>query len=1632
MNLTRFRSSFLRRSLSILILLVFISTAVCPPAAYAQLNGQASLGLSLPASILAPSEAFLPTVIKGLRVDPQNPLQFNFIVDTGDTGIKDEALKNESTKLIKYFLAALTTPDKDMWVNLSPTEKDRIIPEGLGSTEMGRDLLSQDYLLKQLTASLMYPESELGDRFWKNIYGRVKEQYGTTELPVNMLNKVWIVPDKALVCEHEEAAFVVEKHLKVMMEEEYLNSGTRYEVRGTEEKERSTYHLPRTTEIIKQILIPAIEHEVNTGRNFAQLRQIYNSMILATWYKRRLKESLLGQLYVDKNKTKGIDLQDKEAKYKIYNQYLEAFRKGAYDYIKEDYDPVAQEVVTRKYVSGGMAYDPAMVAIVTPEQLDQAQRAEMSVEDGKTWNVGGVYVENKENSDAASLTEEQEAKAASDENVRREVLKDEFYQRIKPAEDVYINAIVHQESIGVAKKFNLVSDTATKLVTIALMKPLQDRLNIYKNILLLQINPDSRDLKVYYPGAGFDFVGVLAATDGTEFHFVDKNPVNLDSGVSNEKIIYDQIKAIVKESEIEYIPSQGSDMDSAIFYFPLAGVDGRIRQRTVWLWNVDVSKGMPGLIQNGYDVFFSADPFPELFNKLSRLNVGGKAVMYLPLATTDLQQQFVDQLKEGVGQFRLRSFSQTDYMINIKSSILLLDKIGPPGDVGDKVDGAMLSADESTAKERDMRKFEEKIVRTKNLSMAFQAFSLIDLGIYGRTMKGESSPVIQLFIDLERQLKLSIEEIGGATPKAKYVLKDFGQKEGVHSIFMWRKLVYAKMIKIPHAVAAITEGSESAWLREFDKDTFFKDITVGADGRYEVDQFVDKVMMLANKLSSSGLFQKASNPELWDKIKKVQDTIQGTWEEYNVPDILTREHVILREDLEKEKAADTDAASLIELKEDEKKIAESLQILQNTATDVEKVINAHDIRGLMDRINTWYDQVAANAIEKISTLTDVEAKNQAYTDLRQSLLAAFKEEDVTNISSVNKAVIEIISISQEQEVHYFDEGQLKETKKALLVTDVSDKFIKITQYIRNILSSERRSLLRNNPADEFLINDIQQMKKETTRFDQYLKFLQDIQHPKSITLRLEDVGPEAERSEADGFPEWTYSNFLIPLQQNHPDLLKLAQQGKEVKGLSGVLRHELGNVINGFIGQLSLEKEWRDIHDEYFDGGLNDLWLKFTQKNESDSDVEMGENFNLFKDEVSKWSERVYPRLDPEFLYSPSIKRSLEFFNLFLSRNFDQEMRYEASTLSDLINDAKCLLSYYSYSDNGLFSQMNKKIFFKTEFEPAVDKQSVDKLRLLQVFMNLFKNAVEAMPEGGTLTVKTEAVGDGQNFRITVTDTGKGIAPEDFHKVFDMNFTTKEKEGGSGIGAALNKQYIDAMGGTIKVESEVGKGSTFTIELPVRRGADEENQSGDAAMNSFSNPPKLAKERDQEIEDYTIILGDIVQFAAQKNDPPLSFLDSEQRIAEVAQKIVKTNNPMSVLFGSLNLADQRRLFTYFFMLLIRKGVDHKETNQARRNQIVESLLKKFPDAVIPKRGSDWDKASLSTDELTSTGAAPGGIDFNSELLDLQIKRDGNGVPLPLPQQPIENMRIDGFFPVITTITPVTNVPALSGMLVKEN
>jgi two-component system, NtrC family, sensor kinase len=102
---------------------------------------------------------------------------------------------------------------------------------------------------------------------------------------------------------------------------------------------------------------------------------------------------------------------------------------------------------------------------------------------------------------------------------------------------------------------------------------------------------------------------------------------------------------------------------------------------------------------------------------------------------------------------------------------------------------------------------------------------------------------------------------------------------------------------------------------------------------------------------------------------------------------------------------------------------------------------------------------------------------------------------------------------------------------------------------------------------------------------------------------------------------------------------------------------------------------------------------------------------------------------------------------------------------------------------------------------------------LQQVFLNLFLNAIQAMPKGGTLCVEGKLHGDGF-LRVSVGDTGTGIPPEDLDKVFDPFFTTKEPGQGTGLGLSVSYSIIEKHQGRITVESEANKGTTFSVFLP--------------------------------------------------------------------------------------------------------------------------------------------------------------------------------------------------------------------------
>lgn len=124
-----------------------------------------------------------------------------------------------------------------------------------------------------------------------------------------------------------------------------------------------------------------------------------------------------------------------------------------------------------------------------------------------------------------------------------------------------------------------------------------------------------------------------------------------------------------------------------------------------------------------------------------------------------------------------------------------------------------------------------------------------------------------------------------------------------------------------------------------------------------------------------------------------------------------------------------------------------------------------------------------------------------------------------------------------------------------------------------------------------------------------------------------------------------------------------------------------------------------------------------------------------------------------------------------------------------------------------------KKVKLLRDETPALPLVKGDFSQLQQVFINLIVNAIQAMSNGGELRINTSR--SDSFVAVAIQDTGRGIPPEDMDKLFTPFFSTKEEVRGVGLGLAVSYGIIQRHGGRIEVQSQVGKGSTFTVYVPV-------------------------------------------------------------------------------------------------------------------------------------------------------------------------------------------------------------------------
>jgi PAS domain S-box-containing protein len=180
----------------------------------------------------------------------------------------------------------------------------------------------------------------------------------------------------------------------------------------------------------------------------------------------------------------------------------------------------------------------------------------------------------------------------------------------------------------------------------------------------------------------------------------------------------------------------------------------------------------------------------------------------------------------------------------------------------------------------------------------------------------------------------------------------------------------------------------------------------------------------------------------------------------------------------------------------------------------------------------------------------------------------------------------------------------------------------------------------------------------------------------------------------------------------------------------------------------------------------------------------------------------------------------------FTRRNYRQistiDVREELTRSIDLI-------SYYL---------RNRKIQVVREFDESLAPIHADRQQLRQVFLNLMTNAVDAMPEGGVLTVRVHDQSDSSKVLVEFADTGRGISAVNLKKVWEPFFTSKAEGKGTGLGLSICSRIVEEHGGTIALESEVGKGTTVRLALPAANGAVVEKTERTAIKTTESTENK--------------------------------------------------------------------------------------------------------------------------------------------------------------------------------------------------
>jgi len=274
---------------------------------------------------------------------------------------------------LEFFLIGLSIPNYKFWVNLNKWEPDRIVDKELEKTEVGRILLMADLRMKKDLARFTHPQTGLGKRYWNLMYKKAQELMPGRDVQAIALTRFWIIPGDIQIYKSDNEVYIIKAPLDVRSEQEY------FAYRGIETKTTSSPAQKKmqsySAQLMKEMILPLLINEVNYGEGYADLRNVYHSLILAQWYKQksRLKQAMFSAL-VDRGN--GVRYKSKKtwSAREIWQRYVYSLDHGEYNLQEETTETKGRYIVThiKQYFSGGVDFTDIKMTRV--KEINEATR----------------------------------------------------------------------------------------------------------------------------------------------------------------------------------------------------------------------------------------------------------------------------------------------------------------------------------------------------------------------------------------------------------------------------------------------------------------------------------------------------------------------------------------------------------------------------------------------------------------------------------------------------------------------------------------------------------------------------------------------------------------------------------------------------------------------------------------------------------------------------------------------------------------------------------------------------------------------------------------------------------------------------------------------------------------------------------------------------------------------------------------------------------------------------------------------------------------------------------------------------------------------------------------------------------